>query len=167
MTSFWFWQSLYQGCIRFWNTPSKFYMSSRKLAVAFFTYAWKDKKSKRNSWAFPKPVLKLSFRVRNKITWDIGVLTCSAHSLCNFVQREAIGIFLEYAASQWSQAPQWWLKGSSISHATSPNKELCELCVKYNEPATVDFLKCVWCERWQHSRCVNIYSTEKVFQPKW
>jgi len=52
---------------------------------------------------------------------------------------------------------------SSTSPATSPNMEVSfdgELCVKCNEPVTAGFLKCIWCERWQHSRCIKI-SPEK------
>ena len=48
--------------------------------------------------------------------------------------------------------------------ATSPKLwkyPLMALCVKYNELMTAEFLEYIWCERWQHSRCVKI-SPEKL-----
>ena len=52
---------------------------------------------------------------------------------------------------------------SLTSLVTSPGEESSfdyELCVKCNGPVSTDFFECIWCERWQHCKCVNI-STEK------
>ena len=55
------------------------------------------------------------------------------------------------------------VKHNSEESSTSPNIEISfdsEQCVKCNELVTAEFLECIWCERWQHSRCIKI-SPEK------
>ena len=38
---------------------------------------------------------------------------------------------------------------------TKKQKEV-ETCVACSEPVVEDALECIWCERWEHSKCIKI-----------